>query len=125
MVAAKLKHHVDVVGVLEDVVEGHHVAVLQRLVNLDLGDQLRGGRSTFCLALLFLSVSFETIFMAVARCDSRLSTSKHFAKPPLPRNRFLRYCRTTGLPPLKPRYSMISGAAGALPVYFAYIPLRL
>jgi hypothetical protein len=92
---------------------------------LDLCDKLNEGGSTFCLALLFLRVSLATIFMAATRCVSRLSTSKHFANPPLPRKRRLRNCRTTALPPLKPRYSIISGAAGTLPVYFVYIPLKL
>jgi hypothetical protein len=56
------------------VVEGDYVAVLECLVDLDLGDQLHGEGGTFCLALLFFSVSFETIFMAAIRCDSRLYT---------------------------------------------------
>lgn len=63
------------------------------------------------------------IFIAARRCESTPSTSKHLAKPPLPKKRRLWYCLTTGEPPLKLRYSIISGAAGELPVYFSYMPL--
>ena len=78
---------------------------------------------TFCLALLFLRVSFDMIFMAASRCESIPSTSKHLAKPPLPRKRRFWYWRTTGEPPLKVRYSIISGVVGELPHYFAYMNL--
>lgn len=61
--------------------------------------------------------------MADRRCESRLYTSKHFAKPPFPRKRFLRYWRTIVEPALIVRYSMISGAVAVVLVdYLLYIP---
>lgn len=67
VVAAQFEHHIDVVCIFEDVIECHHVAMLKCLVNFDLSDKLRRWGSTFCFALLFFSVSLDTILMAERR----------------------------------------------------------
>lgn len=71
LVDAELEDDVDEVGVLEDAVELDDVLVVQRLVDLDLGEQLRRERGTFCLALFFcreiLSMTFIAQYFLVSR----------------------------------------------------------
>lgn len=74
MVGADFKDDVDVLRVLEDVVEEEDVFVLEGSVDFDLGDQLGGGRGTFCLALDFLRVYLLIILIACTFLVYRFST---------------------------------------------------
>lgn len=61
--------------VLEDVLKLDDVLVAERLVDLDLGDELHGGGVTFCLALERLSELLAMILAAETRLVSRLVIS--------------------------------------------------
>ena len=75
VVGANFQDDVDILGILEDVVEEEDVFMFEGSMDFDLGDQLDGGRGTFCLALDFLRVYLLIILMACTFLVYRFSTS--------------------------------------------------
>ena len=75
LVGADLQQDVDVFVVLEHVLELHDVLVVERLVDLDLSDQLLQGTTTFCLARDRLRELLAMILAAEIFLVSRLVTS--------------------------------------------------
>lgn len=75
LVGAYLQQDVHVVMVLEDVLKLDDVFVAERLVDLDLSDELSEGWVTFCLARDLFKEFFAIILAASTRLFSRLVTS--------------------------------------------------
>lgn len=75
LVCAYLQQDVHVVVVLEDVLKLDDIIVAERLVDLDLGDELIVRLVTFCLARDLFKEFLAIILAASTRFVSRLVTS--------------------------------------------------
>lgn len=104
LVFAQLEDDVNIVGILEKGVELDNVLVIKRLVDIDFILELPGKeredvesrqqkaerwktrekkkKKTFCLALDFCRLIFETTFTANSWLVSTALASKHLANPP-------------------------------------------
>lgn len=75
VVGTDLQQNVHILVILEHVLELHHVRIVQRLMDLYLGDKLSYAGSTFCLARDRFSELLAMILAARTRRVSRLVTS--------------------------------------------------